>query len=237
MKISLIIPAYNEEKRISSTLKEYGSFFKKKFKGDFEIIIIPNNCSDNTLEVVEEFSKNKKQIKVYNIPYYVGKGGAVMKGFKLAKGDLIGFTDADNSTNPENFFKLYENILDANKINADGIIASRKIKGAIIDPPRNFGQNASSFIFNKIANLLFNLGFKDTQCGAKLFTKKTAEFLTRNYSEVGWGFDVDLLYLCKRKKLKIIEFPIKWKDAEGSKITLIAGIKTVAKLFTYRLFH
>ena len=104
MKLSIIIPAYNEEKRIKKTLEEYYNFFKKKFKKDFEIIIIPNNCKDKTLRVSEEFKKNKSEIRTFEINHYSGKGGAVMKGFELARGDYIGFTDADNSTTPENFF-------------------------------------------------------------------------------------------------------------------------------------
>jgi len=229
MKLSIVIPAYNEENRIIEPLSEYYEFFSKKMPNDFEIIIIPNNCKDNTLEVVSNFAKTRKNIKVHNIPYYVGKGGAVMQGFKLAKGDLIGFIDADKSTDSKNFFKIVGNIG-----NADGIIASRKIKGAKIVPKRNLEQNFSSFLFNKVTNILFNLKFKDTQCGAKLFKKETVKFLTKKSTEDGWGFDVDLLYLCKKKNLKIKEHPITWTDADGSHITILDGIKAVAKLFSYR---
>jgi glycosyltransferase involved in cell wall biosynthesis len=193
MKLSIVIPAYNEEKRIFKTLNEYYSFFKKELKNNFEIIIIPNNCNDYTLKVAKDFSKGKKNIIVFEIPYYIGKGGAVIKGFEIAKGKFIGFVDADNSTNPENFFKLYKNIG-----NLDGIIASRKIKGAEIKPKRRFSQYISSFTFNLIVRMLFNLKYKDTQCGAKLFKRETALFLSKNVSEKGWAFDVDMLYLCKR---------------------------------------
>jgi len=229
MKLSIIIPAYNEEKRISKTLKEYYNFFQSKLKDEFEIIIIVNNSKDKTFDICEEFSKNKKMFKVINIPYYVGKGGAVMKGFEKAKGDLIGFTDADNSTNPENFFKLYQEIKSHH-----GIIASRRKKGALIEPKRRFSQQASSLAFNFLVQLLFNLNFKDTQCGAKIFTKNVAKFLSENYKEEGWAFDVDILFLCKRKKLKIVEHPIYWKDAEGSSLNLKDSVKSVLRLFKIR---
>jgi len=230
MELSIIIPAYNEEKRILKTLKEYTKFFTKKFKKNFEIIIVPNNCKDNTLRVAQNFSKKNKQIKIFNIPYYVGKGGAVMLGFEKAKGNYIGFADADNSTNPKNFFKLYENIK-----KFDGTIASRRIKGAIIDPKRRVSQEVSSFLFYKLTNLLFSLNFKDTQCGAKLFTKKTAHFLIKNYTEPGWIFDVDLLCVCKKNNLKILEYPVIWRDSEGSKLSFLDAITSVLKLFKYRL--
>lgn len=230
MELSIIIPAYNEEKRILKTLEDYYSFFKKKFGNNFEIIIVPNNSKDKTFEVASKFSKDKKNIIIYNISNYSGKGGAVIKGFELANGKLIGFVDADNSTNPENFFKLYNNIL-----GYDGIIASRKIKGSIINPKRRFLQTLSSFIFNKSVKILFNLNYYDTQCGAKLFKKNVAKFLAENITEKGWGFDVDILNLCKKNNLKIIEYPIFWKDCEGSKLTTFDGINSIIRLIAYRM--
>lgn len=229
MKLSIIIPAYNEEHRILPTLMDYYTFFKNKFQDDFEIIIIPNNCKDNTLGIVQEFAKNKKQIRIFNIEGYSGKGGAVMKGFELAKGDYIGFTDADNSINPKNFYKLYEN-----KQNYAGIIASRKIKGAVIFPSRRLSQDLSSFLFNSFVRILFKMNYYDTQCGAKLFKKDVAKFLIKNYSEPGWAFDVDLLYLCEKNKLSVYECPINWKDSTGSKLTFKDGLMSILKLFKYK---
>jgi len=229
MEISIIIPAYNEEKRILPTLNDYYDFFKEKFNNTFEIIIVPNNCSDNTQEIVKEFAKDKPEIRIFNISYYSGKGGAVMKGFELAKGNYIGFTDADNSTTPENFIKLYEN-----KGNHDVIIASRKIKGALIYPKRKPSQDLLSFIFNQLANFLFKFKIKDTQCGAKIFTRETTSILIKNYTETGWMFDIDLLYICKKRKKKILEYPIVWTDAEGSNLTFMDGIKSAMNTVKYR---
>lgn len=232
MKLSIIIPAYNEEKRILPTLNEYYSFFNEIFKNDFEIIVVPNNCSDGTLELVEKFIKNKNQMKILNIPGYVGKGGAVMKGFEIAKGDYIGFTDADNSIDAKNFYKLYQS-----KDSYDGVIASRKTKGAIVYPPRKVGQNFSSFLFNIVVRILFNLNYHDTQCGAKLFKKNIIKILVKNYSEPGWIFDVDLLYLCKKRKFSIYECPIVWKDYEGSKLTFKQGVRSFFELIAYRMHN
>jgi glycosyltransferase involved in cell wall biosynthesis len=229
MKISIIIPAYNEGKRITPTLVSYYNFFKKKFNTDFEIIVVPNNCSDDTLEITEKFSKDKEQIRILNIEGYSGKGGAVIMGFKLARGDYVGFTDADNSTDPENFYKLYEN-----KGDYVGIIASRKIKGASMVPKRKFKQNFSSFLFNRAVRALFGLKYKDTQCGAKLFTKDILGLLIQNFSETGWIFDVDFLHICKKNNLKILEQPITWKDAEGSKLTLKDGVSSFLALMKLR---
>ena len=230
MKLSIIFPAYNEEKRIIPTLESYYNFYNKKLKRNFEMIIIPNNCKDNTLKITKDIAKNKEQVRVFNIPEYSGKGGAVIKGFELANGEFIGFTDADNSITPKNFYKLYEN-----KENYDGIIASRKIKGATIFPKRRFSQNLSSFLFHVSTRILFGFKYYDTQCGAKLFTKKTAKFLMENGQEIGWAFDVDLLYLCKKNKLKILEYPINWVDSAGSKLTFWGGIESFLRLIKLRI--
>ena len=230
MKLSIVIPAYNEEKRILKTLEDYYSFFKKKLKNSFELVIIPNNCTDDTYKISQEFSKHKKNIQIFNIPYYVGKGGAVIKGFEIAKGDLIGFVDADNSTGPENFFKLYENIN-----GFDGIIGSRKLIGSVVYPKRRLTQDLSSYMFNLLVRILFNFKFKDTQCGAKIFKKECARYLSEKISEKAWAFDVDILYLCKKKNYKILEYPIHWSDSVGSKLTLLGEIESVFKLLKYRI--
>jgi len=229
MKLSIVFPAYNEEKRILPVLENYYLFFRKKLKDDFEIIIIPNNCSDNTAEIAKKFSYDKSEVGFFEIKEYSGKGGAVMKGFELANGDLIGFVDADKSTSPKEFFKLYSNIK-----NNDGIIGSRKIKGAKIIPERSFSKNLSSFAFSFIVRILFNLNYKDTQCGAKIFKKKVAKYFVKNLKEMGWIFDIDLLNLSKKKGYKIKEFPINWKDDEGSHISNLDGIKSVFRLIKYK---
>ena len=106
VKLSIVIPAYNEEKKIEETLNKYISFLDKNYKEEYEIIVVPNNCKDRTFEGTKKVAKKHKQIRIKNIPYYIGKSGALIEGFKLAKGYLIGFTDADNSAQPESFFKL-----------------------------------------------------------------------------------------------------------------------------------
>lgn len=232
MKLSLVIPAYNEEKRILKTLRDYYSFLKKKLNNNFEILIITNNCSDKTEQVVHDFWKsiNKpKNFSLHNIKGYCGKGAAVMRGFDIVKGDLIGFIDADNSITPLQFWKLYTNLK-----GADGIISSRKAKGSVIYPKRGFKETISSSLFTGITKLLFRFKYKDTQCGAKLFKKDVAKYLVKNYTEPGWIFDIDLLWLCKQKRFKIKEQSILWTDCEGGSVTVWNGIESVFKLINYR---
>src|SRR3989344_5570360 len=215
IKLSIVIPAYNEEQRIEPTLERYWDCFSNKLNNNFEIIVIPNGCSDNTLGVVEKFMKNKKNIICKNIPYKARKGGAILEGFKIAKGELIGFVDADISTSPEAFYNLYENIN-----GCDAIIASRWIKGATVEPKQPLNRRFVSRVYNILVNSLFFLNIKDTQCGAKLFKKIPLQESAKNVTTTKWAFDTDLLYQLKRKKYKIKEFPTEWKEAEASKIVI-----------------
>jgi glycosyltransferase involved in cell wall biosynthesis len=234
MRLSLIIPAYNEANRdITTTLDEYYNTLKKKYGKDFELGIIPNNCSDNTERIVSNWIKSRPQAWIHVIKGYSGKGGAVMRGFDIAKGDWIGFVDADNSTTINEFLKCINSIGKRD----DGAIASRRFPSARIIPKRAWYKNLSSWLFNFVANTLFFLKsgtYYDTQCGCKVFNKDCAKFLVDNCQEKGWAFDVEVLYLCEKNGFSIKECPIKWTDKEGSKLSFYDGIKSVFSLFKLR---
>lgn len=238
-KISIIIPAYNEEKRIKETLERYCLFFKnkksdKKIK-DFEILVVLNACTDNTLEIVKYEQIKNKQIKILNFKQG-GKGFAITEGFKdsLKKDiDIIGFVDADMATSPEEFYKLIQNIN-----NFDGIIASRYLKGSVVNPKQSFQRILASRIFNFLIKSILFLNYHDTQCGAKIFKRKTIQSITPELKITKWAFDVNLLYLCKKHNFKIKEFPTKWEDKEYSKINLKkAGPQMFLSLIRLRLIY
>src|SRR3989344_8625015 len=188
-ELSIIIPAYNEEKRISKTLEDYSVFCKRLYKNNFEIIVILNGCRDKTIEVVKPIAKKYKQIKYKNIKEAIGKGGAVIEGFKQADGRLIGFVDADNSTKPEAYYDLVKNIN-----GHDCIIASRWIKGAKVSPKQPLTRRIASRTFNLIVRVLFRIDIHDSQCGAKLFKKEAVKKIIPKLGITRWAFDVDLLY-------------------------------------------
>lgn len=210
MRLSIIIPAYNEEKRIGKTLEEYTKFFKEKFGKDFEVIVILNGCKDNTLSIVKKYD-----IKFKDIKEAIGKGGAVIEGFKIAKGDFIGFVDADNATPSRAFYELYKNI-NGN----DGIIASRWIKGARIGKKQPLSRRFASRVFNILVRALFRIGVRDTQCGAKLFRKDAIKKIVDKLGITKWGFDIDLLHLMKRNGFKVIETPTEWNEPGDSHLNV-----------------
>src|SRR3989344_3119850 len=218
MQLSIIIPAYNEEKRIGKTLDSYLKFFSKKLK-NFEIIVVLNGCIDNTLNIVKNFIKKNKKIRYLDFKEAIGKGGAVLEGFKVAKGDLIGFVDADMATPPQAFYDLIKNIN-----NYDGIIASRWMKGSKIGEKQPLLKRFGSRGFNLLVRILFNLKFKDTQCGAKLFKKDLIKNILDDLKITRWAFDVNLLYSSKRKGYKIIEIPTEWNAVFASHFNLFKAI-------------
>ncbi len=218
MKVSIIIPAYNEEKRIGKTLAFYSSFFNKLKKDkilDYEIIVIINGTTDSTEDIVKSFLKKEKNISYLNLRQG-SKGLAVLAGFKNAikrKNDLIGFVDADMATPPESFYDLIKNIN-----NYDAIIASRYLPGAIINPKPTLQRIIVSRIFNFLIKSILFLKFKDTQCGAKLFKKKPLEKIINKLTLSNWAFDVDMLYTLNKNGFIIKEMPTRWSDMEYSKI-------------------
>ena len=220
MNLSITIPAYNEEKRIGPTLKEYTTFFRKLKRQkqlDFEIIVVLNDCRDNTLSIVKEFEKKFKEIRHLEFKRS-GKGFAITEGFRDAlkrKNDLIGFVDSDMSTSPETFYDLIVNINDN-----DGVIANRYDKNSIIYPKQQLMRRIVSRTGNLIIRTLFLFPYKDTQCGAKLFRKNVIQKLVDIIDLTEWAYDVNLLYLCRKYNFKIIDIPTKWENKEGSMLKI-----------------
>lgn len=214
-KLSIIIPAYNEEKRIKKTLISYLKIFPKA-----NFIVIADGCKDNTVKIVKRIKK-RKNITLFAPKERLGKGGALIFGFKHVKSNTVGFIDADGSVPPKEFRKLVQNVR-----KVDGVIASRHLKGSKISGIPAM-RKILSVTFSLLVKLVFNLPFKDTQCGAKLFKKKMIKSLIPLVRSKGYIFDIELLYRAIKQGYKIKEIPIEWRYSAGSKIT----IKSMMKMF------
>jgi glycosyltransferase involved in cell wall biosynthesis len=232
MKISLIIPAYNEGKRIGSTLSDYYNAFTDEFD-DFEMIVEMDGCVDNTAEIVAEFSENKDNIAILEYPERFGKGGGLKRAFRAATGDIIGFTDADNSTKVKVFIELIR----ALDLEGADIVVGQRYGGF------NFNniplvRRVFSRGFNILVRLLFRLGMQDTQCGAKVFRKEVARGVLPHLVIDNFVFDVNFLYSAKKLGFKIKEVAIEWEYSEGSKIKLFNATKKMfVSLLKLRLFY
>jgi len=227
--LSIIIPAYNEEKRIGVTLERYCNFFsdlRKRGILETEIVVVLNACKDKTIDVVKEYQKNFKWLKYLEFERG-GKGFAIIEGFKYSlklESNLIGFVDADLATGPEVFYELVKKIG-----NYDGVITSRWKKGSIIKTEQTLLRKIMSRGFNFLVRSILLLPYSDTQCGAKLFKREAIEKVIGEVRAIQWAFDIDLLYKSKRKKFRIREIPTIWEDKRGSKVNII---KTPIKMFS-----
>jgi len=204
---SIIIPAYNEELRIRRTVEDYTKFFK----GDYEFVVVCDG-NDKTAGIVKKMSERDKRIRVIISKERLGKGGGIYRGFDSARGETLGFTDADEGIKPVEYKKVLSNIKDY-----DCAIASRRARGARIIRNRPWHIIIVSFIFNRMVNLLFGLGIKDTQCGTKIIKKYVYDSIKQDVFLKGFEFDVEFLWRIKKAGFIIKEVPIVWSHDTRSK--------------------
>lgn len=213
MQASLIIPAYNEEERLPATLDTYARAMLGRFGDDFEILVVANGCVDGTAGVTREAAGVYRQIRLIDIEEPIGKGGAILEGFRQAQGDGVLFADADAATTSDSLLGLLDHLDDY-----DVVIGSRRMSTSVITTPQPFMRRVCGWGFAGSSRLLFNTPFKDTQCGAKAFRLAAARRLARVVSETRWTFDLDLLLSAKKLGLEIHEQPVVWADRAGSQL-------------------
>ncbi len=228
MHLSVIIPAYNEEKRLPKTLEEINKYLIQQIY-DYEILVVDNGSADKTAEIVKDLENRIKGLKLIEGLASRGKGFAVKKGMLEAKGDFRIFTDADNSTSVDQAERMWPEF----EKGYDVVIGSRDIKGAVLDPPqpwiRKIFLGEGFKFYRKIIIGLW--GVEDTQCGFKGFTKKAAEDIFPKLRILNFAFDPEILVIAKKMGYKIKEIPIYWKNDLESKVKLKSMLKMALDIF------
>jgi glycosyltransferase involved in cell wall biosynthesis len=212
----LLIPAYNEEQRIGPVLREYARYFRENYSGPVNLTVVLNGCWDNTLGVVQQVAVDYPEVHalVYAAP--IGKGGALIEGLRLAPtADLVAYVDADGATGPAALADLVKRCGEA-----DCVIGSRWIEGAVLHQSQTGKRQFASRVFHLIVQGLFWMNIRDTQCGAKVMHRSAVEKVHSSLCIADMAFDINLLYLIKREKLKVLEVPTEWTDKAGSKVAL-----------------
>ena len=219
MKLSIIIPAYNEEKRIQTTLER----LSERLTGPCEILVV-SESTDKTNDIVLNFSKTAPMVKLIKSEKRLGKGGAFKKGAENSHGEIVVLLDSDLPV----FISDVENMV-SSVGEVDVAVASREIEGTriLVYPPltRVFAGKA----FAKLVNVLFNLHVKDPQCGCKAFKKEVLENVLPSMVSNGFDFDTELLFRCKRMGYKIREIPVNWSYKPDSKVNLIKDTVKMGK--------
>lgn len=210
-------------------------YFSRRYGETFELIAVVNGSSDGTAAQVERYARRWPQVRLLVEPGPVGKGGAVMLGFRAATGVKVGYADADGSTPPESF----DDLVRQTGPDAPVVIASRWCRGSVVHPVQPWIRRLASRMFNHLTRLLFGFRLHDTQCGAKMFDRSVIDRLLQRPGIITrWAFDVDLLFQARREGVSILEVPTVWHDVEGSKLVVTeASLEMIAALVRLRLMY
>jgi dolichyl-phosphate beta-glucosyltransferase len=218
MFISIVIPAYNEAIRLKSSLEKLYSYLIHK---DFiyEVVVIDDGSTDKTQDVaLASVLHQNGKLNLLKNERNTGKGFSVKKGILAAQGNYILVSDADFSTPIEEIEKLLVCI----NSGFDIVIGSRSMPGADVQVHQPFYREFMGKVFNFLVHLFVLRGIKDTQCGFKLFKSDAAKVLASLLKINGFSFDVELLYLAKKRKFKIKEIPVIWINSPYSRVNAIA---------------
>lgn len=237
--LTIVIPAYNESKRISYTLVNIDEYISKNLKFEsIKVIIVNDGSLDNTSCIVTSWikneSKNKKCFELIEYSQNKGKGYAVKTGFLHASSDLVIFTDADGASP----IKEIEKLLYWVENNYDIVCGSKYINNKEVGIKRKFARKFSGYCFQIFLLLLGMAVVKDTQCGFKLFKLPVAKKLATNQKCHGFSFDVEYLYLAKKYEYKIKEVAVSSINKKGSTIRfLIDPIKIIIDVLKIKFFY
>lgn len=214
MKLSVVIPAYNEAGRISKTIDQTLHYLRQQ-RFCSEIIVVSDGSTDNTKDLTPKcLPGDKVQTRVYEYHPNRGKGYAVRYGMLRGYGDLLLFMDADYSVP----ISEVEKGLHLLNIGYDVAIGSRGIAGSDVTARQNIFRESSAKIYTFIQNRYLGIHYKDTQCGFKLFTQRATRTLFPIQKLNSVIFDPEILWLAKQNNLRVAEFPVKWRHVPDSRI-------------------
>jgi len=230
MYLSVVIPAYNEEKRLPKTLFEIDKYLKTQ-DYDYEIIVVNDGSKDKTAEVVRKLEPAIANLRLIDNKENHGKGYVVRQGLLKSKGEIRLFTDADNSTSIDQVEKFFPYF----KQGFDIVIGSRDVKGAVIANPQPFFRRFVGNVFNLAVQIIVGLwGMWDTQCGFKALSAKAAEDILPRCRIDRWAFDPEILKIGKKLGYKIKEVPIVWVNDPDSKVKFKGMVRMGIDLFKIR---
>jgi glycosyltransferase involved in cell wall biosynthesis len=221
--LTIIIPVYNEEKRISRCLKRTIEFCKSR-AWNYEIIIVEDGSTDATVRVIRELISKHDEIRLISNKKREGKGGAIRRGFSVAEKKYVGYMDADLSADPGEFERLLAFI-----DQFDIVIGSRILRGDLPAVKRLFTRSFLSRSYAKLFRLLFKVEIHDPQCGFKLFTARAAHNLFAHIETYGFAFDCELLVKASISGMRIKEVPIIWEHDSRSKVSTLYEIRAMGR--------
>ena len=215
LRLSVVIPAYNEEKRLPQSLETVLDFLRKQSYGS-EIIVSDDGSQDRTVALAKELLKDFPH-QVLVTPQNRGKGHAVRQGMLAATGAYVLFTDADLSTPIEEVARLLAHL----EKDQDVVIGSRALPGSQVEIHQNFLRETMGKVFNLVAQLWAFKGVHDSQCGFKCFRREAAQKLFSLQKLDGFSFDVEIVYLAQKLGLRLLELPVIWRNSAQSRVQVL----------------
>lgn len=214
--VSLVIPAWNEEQRLPNTLEQYLRLLEGN-GNPFEVIVVADGVTDRTVEVARKFSG--RHVRVLTFDRKLGKGGAILQGFKTARFDTVGFVDADAPITAADLASLLSELAEV-----DCAIASRWVRHSVGPGRRTLSRVVFSRAWNFLTRAILDLPLSDTQCGAKCFRREPLVSILNQVKLTNWAFDASLLFHFSRAGYRVMEVPVTWSDHPASKMRLERAI-------------
>lgn len=228
--LSIVVPAFNEEARLEPTLRDALRYFRLRGR-PFEVIVVDDGSRDRTSAVAERLEVECEELRLIRLPANRGKGYAVRTGVVNARGRLVLFMDADGAT-PIGEIERLEASLDAG---ADVAIGSRAVASSAVAVKAKWYRRVIGRAFHAWVSLLTVRGFRDTQCGFKLFRAVTAHDLFSRMRMNGFSFDVEVLVMARFRGYCIAEVPVNWEHQPGSHVNLMLdSLRMLRDLFIIR---
>jgi len=226
VKLSVVIPAYNEENRLPRTLRDIDAYLRKQ-DYEYEIIVVNDGSRDGTVEVTNALMREIANLRLIDNRKNRGKGYAVRQGMLEAKGAYRVFSDADNSTSITHVGRMWPEFGKG----FDIVIGSRDIEGAVIAVRQPWWRQRLGDVFNLVVQLLSGLwGIWDTQCGFKGFSARAAHEIFSRARINRWAFDVEVLVIAKKLGYQIQEVPVTWVNDKQSKVRLSGMVKMLLEV-------
>lgn len=219
--LSIVIPAYNEERRLPATLERILDYLGGARLDFAEVLVVDDGSMDKTAAVAAYFGEKHASVRLLRNPGNRGKGYSVRHGVTQARGSWILFTDADLSSPLSEFSRLEEA---AGNSGAQVAIGSRALDRSLVGVHQPVLRETAGRFFNLVMRLITGLPFRDTQCGFKLFAADAAREIFRRQLLDGFGFDVEVLMLAKLMNFKAVEVPVRWNDVQGTKVSMFRGL-------------
>jgi dolichyl-phosphate beta-glucosyltransferase len=229
--VSIVVPAYNEEGRLPSTLDRILAYLGHMNFSFAEVVVVDDGSRDGTAALVERYRRDHPMIRLLRNPGNRGKGYSVRRGALESKGEWIVSTDADLSAPIEELDKLFDAVDHAE---AQVAIGSRALDRSLVGVHQSALREMSGRAFNVLMRGITGLPFRDTQCGFKLFRADAARAIFPRQRLDGFSFDVEDLVIAKEQGIKVIEVPVVWNNVEGTQVSTLAGLASFWALLGIR---